>query len=78
MNRDGILFINSISRLQEEVVRARKKHPEQYQDKYKAIAVLVEEVGELAKDFQENCLHWKKEALQVATVAMRIYEEIES
>lgn len=69
------LIPTTIEALQEEVMKARDKH-KAYKDPFYSMTVLAEEVGELAKDFQENNPNWRIEALQIATVALRIYEEI--
>lgn len=59
-----------------EVDRARKKFPT---NKH-LLAALMEEVGELAKELQEYGPLERRnaEALQVACVALRIYEEGDS
>lgn len=64
---------SSASDLAEEILKAREKFPG---NRY-LLAALVEEVGELAKAYlqREGKEAIRKEALQVACVAMRIYEE---
>ena len=64
---------SSASDLAEEVMRARQKFP----GRRFLLAALTEEVGELAKAYlqREGDEAVRKEALQVACVAMRIYEE---
>lgn len=59
--------------LLEEVVRARAKFP----GNRFLLAALTEEVGELARAYlqREGRERVRREALQVACVAMRIYEE---
>ena len=56
-----------------EVVRARTKFP----NNHKMLAALVEEVGELAKALLQRMpsAEVRKEAIQVACVAIRIIEE---
>ncbi len=63
----------SIEMLQAEVCRARTKFPERKH----LLAALTEETGELARSFLdcEGPDRIRAEALQVACVAMRIYEE---
>lgn len=62
---------SSVKALQREISRARSKFP----NNKKMFLALSEEVGELAKDMLEEKNSWREEALQVACVAMRIYEE---
>lgn len=54
-----------------EIERARDKFPS---NRHLFLA-LVEEVGELSKDLLEGNPGWREEALQVACVALRLYEE---
>lgn len=63
----------SVCDLAEEMVRAREKFPANAL----LLAALAEEMGELAKALlqREGSDRVRKEALQVACVAMRIYEE---
>lgn len=61
---------NTAYALEQEVVRARQKFP----GNRLLLAALVEEVGELARGLLEGT-NWREEALQVACVALRIYEE---
>lgn len=67
---------DAISALQNEVMEARFKFPVNKQ----LTVALMEEVGELAKaELQkESNERIKSEALQVACVAMRIYEETDA
>lgn len=59
--------------LQAEITRARKKFP----STHKLLAALFEEGGELAKAMLQRrpLSDVQKEAIQVACVAIRIYEE---
>jgi hypothetical protein len=57
--------------LAEEMVRARKKFP----SNELLLTACMEELGELAEAFMGREGLIKKEALQTACVAMRIYEE---
>lgn len=68
MLKDG-----SIARLQAEVARARAKFP----NRRHLLAALTEETGEVARAFldDEGRDRIGAEALQVACLAMRIYEE---
>lgn len=73
---DGLgLSMRTVSALAlaDEVRAARAKFP----GNRNLLAALVEEMGELARALlqQGNSEHAKHEALQVACVAMRIYEE---
>ena len=63
----------SIADLEAEVFRARTKFP----GNALLLAALVEEAGELARELLQRGGddRIRKEALQVACVAMRIYEE---
>ena len=63
----------SVCDLAEELVRARDKFP----GNALLLAALVEEVGELARALlqRQGKEQVRKEALQVACVAVRIYEE---
>jgi hypothetical protein len=54
-----------------EIERARDKFPSNAH----LFLALVEEVGELSKDLLEGNPGWREEALQVACVALRLYEE---
>jgi hypothetical protein len=63
--------LESLAAISKEVARAREKHP----GNAHLLAALVEEVGELAKDLLEGNPGWRAEAIQVATVAVRILEE---
>lgn len=67
--------MDSLSDLADEVIRARKKFP----DHVFLFTALVEEVGELARAFiqKQGVDRVRAEALQVACVAMRIYEELD-
>lgn len=60
----------------EEIVQARRKFP----GNRHLLAALVEEVGELAQAYlqRQPIDQVRKEALQVACVALRIYEEGDS
>lgn len=61
----------SLRELADEMKRARAKFPEQH----RLLAALMEEVGETAQAYLEGKPeHAREEALQVACVAMRIYE----
>ena len=68
-----MLETRSISDLDEEVKRARTKFPSNRH----LLAALTEELGELAQAFlqKQGQDRIRAEALQVACVAMRIYEE---
>ena len=68
-----MLHADSLDELKSEVMRARTKFP----DNALLFTALVEEVGELAKAYlqRESMGRIEKEALQIACVAMRIYEE---
>jgi hypothetical protein len=57
--------------LREELSRARAKFP----GNRRLFVALAEEVGELAKALLQRDPEWRKEALQVACVAIRIFEE---
>jgi|GEM_PF-5994269 len=61
----------TIEALTLEIERARGKFPS---NRHLFLA-LVEEVGELSKDLLEGNVGWREEALQVACVALRLYEE---
>jgi hypothetical protein len=63
--------------LADEVWEARKKHPLEglTEPRFKMLAALMEEVGELSKDLLEGSEGWRKEALQVACVAIRLIME---
>lgn len=63
----------TVSRLHAEAARARKKFPS---NRF-LLAALTEEVGELAQALLqgEPIKRVQAEALQVATVALRIFEE---
>ena len=67
--------INAFEMLQTEIVRARTKFP----GNRFLLAALTEEVGELAAEMlQGNRQKAMREALQVACVAIRIFEEGDS
>lgn len=61
----------TIEALTSEIERARSKFPSNAH----LFLALVEEVGELSKDLLEGNVGWREEALQVACVALRLYEE---
>jgi hypothetical protein len=69
----SLLEDESLAALQGEVGNGRRKFP----GNRLLLAGLVEEVGELAKALlqREGRASIEREALQVAAVAMRIYEE---
>ena len=71
-----MLDYDSLDALKAEVMRARTKFP----DNAFLLAALMEEVGELAKAYlqREGTIRIQNEALQVACVAMRIFEEGDS
>lgn len=62
--------------IEEEVIRARTKFP----GNRFLLAALMEEVGELAQAILQNqgVERIRKEACQVACVAVRIYEEMDA
>jgi NTP pyrophosphatase (non-canonical NTP hydrolase) len=60
-----------IIELQREVASARKKFP----GNRFLLTALMEEVGELAQAILQKNPGWRKEALQCACVAMRIFAE---
>jgi len=66
----------SVRALADEIERARNKFPSNQH----LLAALVEEVGELAKAFLENESpeRIRAEAIQVACVAIRVFEESDS
>lgn len=65
--------IETLSDINDELVWARKKFPKNR----KMLAALMEEVGELARALLQGKSEEdvKKEAVQVAATAIRIYEE---
>lgn len=73
INADGSLYESSTADLSAEVQRARAKFP----GNRLLLAALTEEVGELARAYlqREGRERVRREALQVACVAMRIFEE---
>jgi NTP pyrophosphatase (non-canonical NTP hydrolase) len=72
-NHHREMKLSSIGELNSEIYSARGKFPD---NKY-LLAALMEEVGELARAYlqKQGDLRVQAEALQVACVAMRIYEE---
>ena len=70
-----MLRTESINNLQAETSRARGKFPTNDQ----LLVALIEEVGEVARAvLEKDFTHARIEALQVATVAMRLVEEGDS
>lgn len=64
------MLLRTLEELKMEIGRARAKHPEAN------FLALIEEVGEVAKAMLEGDMeHARVEVLQVATVAVRMYEE---
>ena len=66
----------ALAALDEEIARARAKFP----GRDRLLAALLEEVGELADELLANRVdmtQMRREALQVACVAIRIADEIE-
>ena len=74
--KSHMLDYDSLDALKAEVMRARTKFP----DNAFLLAALMEEVGELAKAYlqRQGTIRIKNEAVQVACVAMRIFEEGDS
>lgn len=70
------LKARTLAKLCAEIHRARAKFPHNRH----LLAALTEEVGELAQAMLQggNCQRQREEALQVACVALRIYEEGDS
>lgn len=66
----------TIRALQEEMLKARRKFPHNT----RLTVALMEELGELAKAELQGRMHAEiqKEALQVACVALRIFEETDA
>lgn len=64
---------DSVVMLRDELERARKKFPQGLH----LVPALMEEIGELARELLQkgNTEHARKEAIQVACVAMRIASE---
>ena len=67
---------HTVRELRREIARARKRFPANE----KLLAALMEEVGELAQAMlqRKSESEIKREALQVACVAIRLYEEGDS
>lgn len=76
MSTDHYLNPNTITAVGREVERARMKFP----GRRFLLAALTEEVGELAQAYLQKKprAEIQKEALQVACVALRIFEEGDS
>lgn len=76
MLKSRMINYETLEELKLEVIRARTKFP----DNALLLAALMEEVGELAKAYlqRQGNVSVQREALQVACVALRIYEEGDS
>lgn len=67
-----------LNEIHAEVIRAKSKHPGDYNSFHEAYAVLLEEVDELWDDIKADKSPdvIRKEAVQVAAVAFRLIKEL--